>query len=132
MSKRIYDETDLANVKRVLDAGQDGSGEGIVEELEERFAERIGARYAIAVNAGMSGLHMALAAAGVGPGLEAVVDPIVQFGGLSVMYNNGVPIFADIDPATHNMDPNSLRERITDRTRAVVVTHLWGLPAEMK
>ena len=132
MSKRIYDEADLANVKRVLEAGQDGSGEGIVEELEEEFAQRIGACYAIAVNAGMSGLHMALAAAGVGPGVEAVVDPIVQFGGLSVMYNNGVPIFADIDPATHNMDPRSLQERITDRTRAVVVTHLWGLPAEMR
>ena len=132
MSKRIYGEADLANVKRVLDAGQDGHGEGIVEELEAKFAERIGAKYALAVNAGMSGLHAALAAAGVGPGVEVVVDPIVQFGGLAVMYNNGVPIFADIDPATHNMDPQSLRQRISDRTRAMVVTHLWGLPAEMQ
>jgi perosamine synthetase len=132
MSTRTYNELDLAYVKRVLDAGQDGRGEAIVEELEERFAAKVGARYAIAVNAGMSGLHIALAAAGVGPGVEAVVDPIVQFGGLAVMYNNGVPIFADVDPATHNMSPASLEERICERTKAVVVTHLWGLPAEMQ
>ena len=132
MATRIYDDKDLALVKRVLDENQDGRGERIVEELEEKFAETIGSRYAIAVNAGMSGLHMAMAAAGVGAGYEAVADPIVQFGGLSVMYNNGVPLFADVDPATHNMEPRSLRERITDRTKAVIVTQLWGLPAEMR
>lgn len=132
MSHRVYGEAELRYIQRVFAGGQDGSGEAIVEELEERFAAAIGSRYAIAVNAGMSGLHMALAAAGVGPGYEAIVDPVVQFGGLAVMYNNGVPLFADVHPATHNMDPRSLRERITPRTKAVVVTHLWGLPAEMQ
>jgi len=131
MAKRIYDDTDLANVKRVLDAGQDISCQDVIEELEERFAGRIGSRYALAVANGMCGLHMALAAAEVGPGDEVVVDPIVQFGGLAVMYNNAVPIFADINPLTHNMDVDSLRERITANTKAIIVTHLWGLPAEV-
>ena len=132
MSHRIYDEKDLANVRRVLAAAQDGRGESIVEELEERFAEKVGARYALAVNAGMSGLHVALAAAGVGPGYEAIVDPVVQFGGLAVMYNNGVPIFADVDPLQQTMLPASFEERITDHTKAAVVTHLWGQPADMQ
>jgi perosamine synthetase len=132
LSKRVYGETEIENIRRVFAGAQDGRGEAIVDELEEKFAAAIGARYAIAVNAGMSGLHMAMAAAGIGPGKEAIADPVVQFGGLAVMYNNGVPLFADVDPRTHTMDPESLRQRITDRTKAVVVTHLWGLPAEME
>ena len=131
MGKKIYDDHDLEYIKRVLAEPQDITGSRMVAEFEEKFAERIGAKYAVAVCNGMCGLHTLLAAAGVGPAVEVIVDPIVQFGALSVLYNNGVPIFADVDPATHNMDPRSFESRITVDTKAAVVTHLWGLPAEV-
>jgi perosamine synthetase len=132
MGKKTYDDRDLEYIKRVLDDPQDITGNKMVAEFEEKFAEKVGSRYAVAVCNGMCGLHTLLAAAGVGPGVEVIVDPIVQFGALSVLYNNGVPIFADIDPATHNMDPRSFADRITPDTKAAVVTHLWGLPAEVE
>ncbi|NPV07093.1 MAG: DegT/DnrJ/EryC1/StrS family aminotransferase [Anaerolineae bacterium] len=132
MGKKVYDDRDIAYIKRVLDEPQDITGAKVVAEFEERFAEKVGSRYAVAVANGMCGLHTLLAAAGVGPAVEVIVDPIVQFGALSVLYNNGVPIFADVDPATHNMDPRSFEERLTPDTKAAVVTHLWGLPAEVE
>ena len=131
MGKKTYDDHDLTYIKQVLDSPQDITGSNMVARFEEAFAEKMGSKYAVAVCNGMCGLHTLLAAAGVGPAVEVVVDPIVQFGALSVLYNNGVPIFADIDPATHNMDPASFESRITADTKAAVVTNLWGLPAEL-
>jgi dTDP-4-amino-4,6-dideoxygalactose transaminase len=70
-------------------------------------------------------------AAGAGPGSEVICDSEFVFGALAVLYNSAIPVFADIDPLTHNMDPDSIEALITERTRAVIVTHAWGLPAEM-
>lgn len=133
MAPRIFDQKDLGNLKRVLDSGQLCSlgGGTITQEFEEAFKRKINAKYAIAANSAMSGLHVAVAAAGVGPGDEVIVDPIVHFAGIAVMYNNGVPIFADVDKDTHNIDPDSIRERVTPYTKAIICTHLWGLPCEM-
>ena len=99
--------------------------------FEAAFAKRLGTKYAVAMNSASSVLHAALIAAGVGAGDEVVVDPISRFGAAAVLCQNAVPVFADVDRATFNMDPASLDRRITKRTRAVICTHQFGLPCEM-
>ncbi|MDP9121422.1 MAG: DegT/DnrJ/EryC1/StrS family aminotransferase, partial [Acidobacteriota bacterium] len=92
----------------------------------------IGSRYSIAFNSGTSALHAAVAAAGVEPGDEVVV-PALTFlaSAAAVVHHQGLPVFVDVDPRTFNLDPALLAERITARTRAVMVVHLSGLPADM-
>jgi dTDP-4-amino-4,6-dideoxygalactose transaminase len=122
----------MAAVRRVLDSGELCSISGSVgRQFEEAFAELIGARRAVAVNSGMSALHCALYAAGAGAGDEVICDPMVQFGAMATIYNNAVPVFADVRSDTHLIDPESVRERITARTKAIICTHLWGLPCDM-
>ena len=130
MSKKVFDAEDIAAVTRVLESGVLSAGPEAVA-LEEEFAAALGANHAISCNAAMAGLHAALWAVGVGAGDEVVCDPLVLFGGLAVLYTGAMPVFADVDECTHNMDPASLAERITPRTKAVIVTHHWGEPADM-
>ncbi len=130
MSKKTFDAEDIAAVTRVLESGQLGAG-AEVAALEREFAAALGAAHGIACNAAMGGLHAALLAVGVGAGDEVVCDPLVLFGGLAVLYTGALPVFADVAADSHNMDPASLRERITPRTKAVIVTHHWGEPADM-
>jgi perosamine synthetase len=91
----------------------------------------MGAKHGVAMNSAMSVLHASVAAAGAGAGDEVICDPVCAFGAVAVMYNNAVPVFVDIDPVTLTMDPNKLEAKITERTKALIVTHVWGLPAEM-
>lgn len=130
MSKKTFDAEDIAAVTRVLESGVLGAGPEAAA-LEQEFAAALGADHAIACNAAMGGLHAALLAVGVGAGDEVVCDPLVFFGGLAVLYTGAMPVYADVDEHTHNMDPASLAERITPRTKAIVVTHYWGEPADM-
>ena len=130
MSKKTFDAEDIAAVTRVLESGVLSAGPEAAA-LEEEFAAALGANHAISCNAAMGGLHAALLAVGVGAGDEVVCDPLVLFGGLAVLYTGAMPVFADVDEHTHNMDPASLAERITPRTKAIVVTHHWGEPADM-
>ena len=132
MAYHIFDEHELAAVKQVLDSGELCSIGGTVgRQFEEEFAQLIGAKRAVAVNSGMSALHCAIYAAGAGAGDEVICDPMVQFGSMAVIYNNAVPVFADVRRDTHLIDPESVRERITERTKAIICTHLWGLPCDM-
>ena len=130
MSKKIFDAEDIAAVTRVLESGVLSAGPEAAA-LEREFAAELGAEHAIACNAAMGGLHAALLAVGVGAGDEVVCDPLVLFGGLAALYTGAMPVFADVDEHTHNMDPASLAERITPRTKAIIVTHHWGEPADM-
>jgi dTDP-4-amino-4,6-dideoxygalactose transaminase len=132
MTVRIFDDEDLAAVKQVLDSGNLCSIHGTATQAFERaFAQTIGATHAVAVNSGMSALHCAVAAAGAGAGDQVICDSMVQFGSMAVIYNNAVPVFADVRQDTHLIDPESVRERITGRTKAIICTHLWGLPCDM-
>ena len=132
MTVRIFDHEDLEAVKRVLDSGQLCSISGkVTREFEETFEEVMGVKRAVAVNSGMSALHCAVYAAGAGAGDEVICDSMVQFGSMAVIYNNAVPVFADVRRDTHQIDPESVRERITERTKAIICTHLWGLPCDM-
>ena len=127
-----YDEKDLVSLRRVLDSGALNGGESFTADFEQKFAEKMGSKYAVSMNSAMSLLHASIFAAGVGVGDEVICDPIVQFGAVATFYNNGYPVFADVDPATYLIDPNSAKERITERTKAIVCTNLWGYPAELE
>ena len=132
MARRVFDDADLAAVRTVLESGNLSYLNGAAgEALEAMVRERLGCAHAVAVHSAMAGLQMGLMGIGVGEGDEVICDPIVPFGAKSVLYQHARPIFADVDPATHNLAPASIRERITERTKAIVVTHLWGMPAAM-
>lgn len=129
---RIFDDLDLGYVKEVLDSGrlgwQDG---GMVTRFETAFADLVGAKHAIGRNSAMTGLAQAVTVSGAGTGWEVLCDPIVHFGGLAALYFNAVPRFVDVTYDTFLMDPASLRANISARSKAVIVTHLWGQCARM-
>lgn len=118
-------------VLQVLRSGWLSQGQRVAE-FERQFAEYVGAKHAIAVSSCTTALHLALIAAGVGPGDE-VLCPSLSFIATanSIRYVGATPLFVDIDPVTFNLDPNGLEEAITPRTRAVLVVHQIGLPAAM-
>jgi dTDP-4-amino-4,6-dideoxygalactose transaminase len=133
MPVRSFGEEELALLKEVLDSGRLSvlAGGKMQGRFEKAFAEAHGAKYAVAMNSAMSVLHTSLIAAGVEPGDEVICDPVCVFGAQAVLYQRGKPVFVDCEPVTFNMDPDQLEERITDRTKAIIVTHVGGLPARM-
>lgn len=110
----------------------DLEGAGAVAELEEDFAEVCGAPYALALSSGTAAIHAALLAAGVGFGDEVIVTPYSWSQSVSpVLFCGGIPVFADIDARTLNLDPTSVRRKITSKTKAIIAVHLFGNPADM-
>lgn len=108
------------------------SGPNMTGRFEAAFAERFGVRHAIAMCNGTATLHGCLAAAGVKPGDEVIVPPLTAAAtAFSVLHQGAVPVFADIDPRTFNLDPASLRTRVSLLTRAIIPVGLYGLSADM-
>jgi dTDP-4-amino-4,6-dideoxygalactose transaminase len=103
-----------------------------VEAFEREFAEFSGLPFAVAVNSGTSALHLALLAAGVGPGDEVITTSNTFIATVEVIaYTGARTVFADIDPRTANLDPEQAERAITPRTRAIIPVHLYGRPADM-
>jgi len=103
-----------------------------VQKLEREWAEYFGIRYAVSVNSATSGLYAAVGATGVGPGDEVIVSPYTMTASATAaLVYGGIPVFADIDPETFCLSPASIRERITPRTKAIIVVDIFGHPAEM-
>lgn len=135
----IVTAEDKAAVARVLDEGplwalstDDGLFAPETSALEREFAELVGAKYCLACNGGTAAIHMALAAAGVGPGDEVITSAFSFIATpVAVLHQSAVPIFADIDPRTFNIDPADVERRITSRTKAILPVHVHGVPAEM-
>lgn len=129
--RSIKAEIDAA-VLRVLDHGQFVLGEEVAA-FEREFAAYCGAGDCVAVNSGTSALHLALLAAGVGPGDEVLTAPFTFIATVSsIVYTGATPVFGDIDPVHFTLDPAALEARITPRTKAIVPVHLYGQPADMK
>lgn len=129
---RVFDDLELGYVKEVLASKQLGWRDGgMVTRFEEAFAKKLGARYAIGRNSAMTALAQAVSVSGAGTGTEVLCDPIVHFGGVAALYFNAVPRFVDVRYDTYLMDTASLRANITPRTKALIVTNLWGLCAEL-
>jgi dTDP-4-amino-4,6-dideoxygalactose transaminase len=105
---------------------------GVIGAFERAFAAYQNRRFALAVNGGTSALHLAVMAAGVEPGDEVIVSPYTWGATVGcILHANAIPVFADIDPHSLNLDPAAIARRITPRTRAIVVVHLYGQPADM-
>ncbi|MCX8168769.1 MAG: DegT/DnrJ/EryC1/StrS family aminotransferase [Candidatus Methanomethylicia archaeon] len=104
-----------------------------IREFEEEFRKYINVKHAIAVSSGTTALHLALRAVGVSPGDEVITTPFTFVATAStIIHQNAIPIFADISIEDYNIDPNSIRESLSDKTKAVVVVHLCGQPVEIE
>ncbi len=125
-------DEDREAVERVFRNGHfTGLHDPEVEALEKEYAEYVGTKYAMAFGTGTSSLHAAVAASGLKPGDEVIV-PALTFlaSATSVIQQLGIPVFADIDPKTYNIDPQSVENCISNRTRAIMAVDLGGLPAD--
>src|SRR5262245_48142067 len=116
---------------RVLDSGRFVLGPE-VDAFEREFATYCGVSHAVGVNSGTSALHLALLAAGVGPGDEVITVPLTFVATASAIHYTGARIvFVDVDRKHYTMDPEQLERAIGPRTKAIIPVHLYGQPADM-
>ena len=129
---QYLDEADYQAVLDVLKSGNDLTCGPKIGELEEKLCRVTGAKYAVAVSNGTAALHVACLAAGIGEGDEVITTPITFAASANcALYRGARPVFADIDEKTWNIDPASVRERITERTKAVVAVDFTGQSAQL-
>ena len=138
MSKKIkqlgkYIGNELKYVKEVLESDMKSStGGSWNNKLEKMFAQKFGMRYAVACNSGTSALHACLSAAGIGPGDEVISPALtVMMNTFAILYQNAIPVYADINPETFNIDPKDIERKITPKTKAIMTVSLYGLPPDM-
>jgi len=103
-----------------------------VREFETSWAKKYGFQHAISVNSWTTGLMAAVGAVGVEPGDEVICTPYsMSATATAILFYGGIPVFADIDPVTFNLDPKDIEKKITPRTKAIMLVHLFGHPADM-
>lgn len=113
-------------------AGERFLGGPMVRKFERDFETRFGVRYAVSFNSATSALHGAVAAAGVGPGDEVIVPPTTMSAtATSIIMQNAVPVFADIENVTYGLDPMAVENAVTRRTKAILAVNLFGHPARL-
>ena len=128
--QRIKPEIDAA-IARVVDSAHFVLGPEVAA-FEERFAAYCGVKHCMALNSGTSALHLALLAAGIGPGDEVItVSMTFVATTAAILYCGAKPVFVDVDPDTWTMDPKLIEAAITPRTKAILPVHLHGLMADM-
>ncbi|MBS4179636.1 DegT/DnrJ/EryC1/StrS family aminotransferase [Lederbergia citrea] len=121
----------LQGINDVIDNGDYILGPK-VKELEEKIARKLGVREAIAVANGTDALILTLDAYGIGKGDEVITTPFTFFATAEAISRVGaIPVFADVDPLTFNLNPLEIEKRITSSTKAIIPVHLFGLPSEM-
>lgn len=129
--RQTIDEDDINAVVDVLKSDYLTTGPKIAE-FEQAVASYTGAKYAVAISNGTSALHAACFAAGIGQGDEVITTPLTFAASANcVLYCGGTPVFADVDPYTYNIDPEDIRKKITDKTKAIIAVHLAGQPCDM-
>ena len=127
-------DIDQAEIDEVVDTLRSGwiTTGPKTKEFERRFAGYVGARHAIAVNSCTGGLHVALAAAGIGPGDQVIVPTMTFCATANVVVHLGAtPIIVDVEADTLNIDPQRLEAAITPHTKAVLPVHMYGHPCDM-
>ncbi|MBE0613481.1 MAG: DegT/DnrJ/EryC1/StrS family aminotransferase [Burkholderiales bacterium] len=129
---RIYGN-ELKYLKEVLDSEfRSSRGSTMMRRFEEAFSERFGTKYAISFVNGTTTLHAALEAWGIGPGDEVIVPPLTMSATtFAVLQANATPVFADVDPETFQIAPDSIEAKITSKTRAIITVALYGLSPDM-
>ncbi|MCG8591462.1 MAG: DegT/DnrJ/EryC1/StrS family aminotransferase [Proteobacteria bacterium] len=130
---RTLGDEEIAAVAEALKSGTLTSTKGsFVKRLEAQFAESLGVRHAFACTSGTAAVHCALAALDPEPGDEVVTTSITDMGALTpILYQGAIPVFADVDPRTYNVTAESIEAVLSERTRAILVTHLFGNPCDM-
>ena len=122
---------EIKAVSSVISSGDVAEG-AIVQEFERSFADYLNIQHAVATNSGTSALHLALLALEVGPGDEVVIPSYVCCALLNaVNYTGATPVLADICPDTYNLDAADVKKRLSGRTKAIIVPHLFGMAADL-
>ncbi|MGI8979881.1 MAG: DegT/DnrJ/EryC1/StrS family aminotransferase [Pirellulaceae bacterium] len=131
---RTLGEEEIALLSQAIRTGTLTSTKGaFVKELETRFARLIGAKHAHACSHGSAAIHTAIAAIDPEPGDEIVTTSITDMGALTpILYQGAIPVFADVDPVTCNVTAETIKPALSPRTKAIIVTHLFGNPCPMK
>ncbi|MDE5864711.1 MAG: UDP-4-amino-4,6-dideoxy-N-acetyl-beta-L-altrosamine transaminase [Lachnospiraceae bacterium] len=129
--RQSIDEEDIQAVVDVLRSDYLTTGPKVTE-FEQKVADYVGAKYAVAVSNGTAALHIACLAAGIGQGDEVITTPITFAASSNcVLYCGGTPVFADIDADTYNILPQEIEHKITDKTKAIIPVHYTGQPCDM-
>jgi perosamine synthetase len=130
---RTFDEAEVAAVTAALASGTLTATKGkCTKAFETRFAEMIGSRFAYACSSGSAAVHCAVAALDPEPGDEIITTAITDMGALApILYQGAIPVFADVDPHSLNVTAETIARVLSPRTRAIIVTHLFGNPCEM-
>lgn len=133
-SGRTLGAEELENVAAALRSGTLTSTKGtFVKQFEEGFASKIGSKFGHACSSGTAAIHTAIAAINPEPGDEIITTSITDMGALTpIIYQGAIPVFADVDPKTYNVTAKTIEARISDKTKAIIVTHLFGNPCEMR
>ncbi len=132
LARPYLDEREEELVLEVLRSGRLSLGPTI-ERFEEQIAERVGAPYAAAVSSGTAGLHLLVCTSGIGPGDEVITTPLTFAATTNCFLCEGAtPVYADVDPATWNLDPAAVEAAITERTKAVIPADIFGYPCEIE
>jgi dTDP-4-amino-4,6-dideoxygalactose transaminase len=122
---------EVEEVVATLRSGWWGTGPR-TQRFEEELASYVGAKHAVGLTSGTAALQLALVMLGIGPGDEVITAPMTFAATANVILHAGAtPVFADIDPATHNIDPTAIERAVTPRTKAVIPVHLAGVPCDM-
>lgn len=129
---RKWDYQELREVLDVFDTGVTGRYGGTkVVAFEKAFAKAYGVPHAVASTSGTAAIHVALGMLNPEPGSEVITAPITDLGTIApILYQQCLPVFADVDPATFNLTPESVESQITDRTVAIILVHLFGTPCD--
>lgn len=132
-SGRTLGQEELELLKEVIEGGNLFSVPGnMVPRFEREFSELYGLPHARAVTSGTAAVHTALAALDIAPGDEVITTPITDMGAIApILYQGAIPVHADVDPWSMNVTADTIRPRITERTRAISITHLFGNPCDM-
>jgi dTDP-4-amino-4,6-dideoxygalactose transaminase len=132
-SGRTLGDSEIEYVTEALRSGTLTTTKGqFGKRLEKAFAEKFGAKHAFACTSGSAAIHVAVAAVNPNPGDEIVTTSITDMGALApLMYRGAVPVFAEVDPRTLNVTAKTIEAALSKRTKAIVVTHLFGNPCEM-
>lgn len=129
--QQYIDEDDIQAVIETLKSDYLTTGPKI-KEFEEKLCSYLGCKYAVTVSNGTAALHAACFAAGINKGDEVITSPITfAASSNAVLYCGGTPIFADINPDTYNIDPEDIKRKITDKTKAIIPVHFTGQPCNM-
>lgn len=130
---RNFGQAELACLKRVIESGTLNCTKGTaVKEFEEKFAQKYDVKFCRTTTSGTASIHTAVAAINPEPGDEIITSPITDMGAITpIIYQTAVPIFADVDPQTYNVTAETIAPKITKRTKAIIVTHLFGNPCDM-